>query len=211
MYFAGRIGVNFLEGVSVMRIKTLVAAAAMLFGGLFTAAEAVPITYSLNGTIDGSVGTTTLTGAAFTWTITADTAMATPLGPGTIVLPALTSTIDVSGIGMLHTTNGYVFGAVPGADLYAFVSLVSAEELLFGGTPFIAGYDGLTAHAPVLVAFQLSGPIATDQGDFVITDALDHVLVFMAAGGNVPEPVTLALFGAGLAGLGALRRRQQKV
>lgn len=189
-----------------MRFTRIIAAAAMLFAGVFTAAEAVPITYTLQSTFTGSVGATSFTDAAFTWTITADTSMLVPYAPGVGAMPALTSTIDITGFGTVTTTDSMAAIFAPPIAAAVFGSPLILSGIEFFGPP-LTGYDGLTAIGPVLLVYEAFTPIATDQGDWIFTTTAG-IAFFQATGGNVPEPVTLALFGAGLAGLGALRRRK---
>ncbi len=194
-----------------MRLHKILVAAALVAASLFSAAEATPITYALISPVfSGLVGAKVVTNGTFTWTITANTADATVIGPGTIAVPAITSTINVPGIGTLNTTNPFAFGAEPGANFYAFFEPGGNEVLEFGGNPSMAGYNGVSTLATMAVFYSQPNPIATDHGDFLITSTPVPVLFFQATTGNIPEPATLALVGAGLAGAGALRRRKQK-
>lgn len=188
-----------------MRFKTLFAAVAMLAASFFTAAEAAPITYKLQGLFDGSIGGTPVAGETFVWTVTADTASEFVFIPGIFMVPALTNTIEVSGFGTLAPTEAFNVFFQLGAGQDGFI-----DTNLTGGISFINGalssYAGTTSIGPLGVSPFFTAPVATDQGDFIVSTVT--ALTFQAS--TVPEPLTLALFGAGLAGLGALRRRKQK-
>lgn len=92
------------------------------------------------------------------------------------------------------------------------LSLFDAGDQLIGSvTHFLAGYGGSGPDAPNVGNFFAgisgiySATITTDDPDKDI--AIDTVS-FDTADSGVPEPMTLALFGAGLAGLGSLRRKK---
>ncbi len=190
-----------------MRIKGILVAAA--FAGLFAAANAAPITYTLSGPFDGTIAGTPVTGATFTWTVTADTNAVSYI-PFYDYMPATSSTIDISGFGTLTTTSQFAAVFAPSYAEAAFEDVSSSSgltEMVMGGVPLLH-YDGLSAKGPVALWFVPMGVIATDQGDVIMTSSQGlYPGVFQATGGRVPEPVTLALFGAGLAGIGALRRK----
>lgn len=101
---------------------------------------------------------------------------------------ALTTISGISGIDLLAGA-AYFLVVVPGAsdtwDAWN-ESTVSTGDVLFstdGGATW-----GTNGGAQALGAFDLLGS---------------------AAGGNVPEPITITLFGAGLAGAAAMRRRRK--
>jgi hypothetical protein len=188
----------------MMRFKALIVTAVMLLAGSFTSASATPITYQLKALFDGSVGANNIAGEDFLWTITSDTALITEIVPGVFAAPALTNSIEITGFGTVTPTLAMSFIVVPSTGQAAFVDTAIAYGVVFS-TPDLLGYHADTALGPFHVSYDTSTVIATDQGDFMITGV--DGMTFGATIGAVPEPVTLALFGAGLAGFGALRRR----
>jgi hypothetical protein len=191
-----------------MRLQAFAATCVLLVASLSSAAHAAPITYTLSGTFSGSVGGTAVTDAQFKWTVTADTKLAMPDGTGAFLIPAITSTIDVSGIGTLMTTIPYEAGAAPSEDLMGFIDQPDDQGILFGGA-IIDGYDGLSPLATQHVEFDQVGPVSTDHGDFVIDSTPSDTIDLTVTGGNVPEPATFVLAAAGLAGIAAMRRRRK--
>lgn len=188
-----------------MRFKSLFAAATMLAASFFAAAEAAPITYKLQGLFDGSIGGTPVTGEAFVWTITGDTASEFVFVPGIFMVPALTNTIEVSGFGTLIPTAPFVVFFQPGVGQDGFIATNFISGISFIRS-LLGAYTGTTSIGPLGVSPLFTGPLATNMGILSIGNTTD--LTFQAS--TVPEPLTLALFGAGLAGIGALRRRKQK-
>lgn len=186
-----------------MKIKTVFAAAAILFAGLFTSAEATPITYKLGVFFSGTVGSTSIGKGTFLWTVTSDTTAFVPFFSGKIA-PALTSSIDIPGFGTLTPTGHTAVAVSSSGGTMAFLAGTLTSGIGFGG-PVMMGYDGTTSFGTATVGILgLNGPIQTDRGAFDITDA--WLALFQAR--TVPEPLTIALFGAGIAGFGALRRRR---
>ncbi len=206
---------NSWEGLS-MRLKTVFAAAVMFVAGMFTAAEAAPITYTLSGNGTGLVVSTLFTDAAFTWTLSVDSSAVfhEPAGVPSgypfahVTLPFTSDSLTIAGIGTL-TPSLQVFGRVPGFNGPG--SIVFSDFNIHGGiifgSPALTTYNGTASIGPIAVGFEGSAPLPSNMGNFGIGKATN--MVFQVTG--VPEPITLALFGAGLAGIGALRRRRQKV
>jgi len=189
-----------------MHIKGVLTAAALLFAGIFATAEATPVTYKLYGHFDtGSIGATALTDTVFVWTITADTASAMSLGGGDMGLPAITSVVDLIGYGTVATTGGEIAVFSPTGSFGVFADPSFTFGIGFFG-PGLSGYNGLSDKSMTLAFYSTQMPIATDHGDWIITDPGFPIAAFVASG--IPEPITLALFGAGLAGIGAMRRRR---
>lgn len=110
-----------------------------------------------------------------------------------------------AGIGTL-TPSVPIFAPVPGFEGPGSIVFSDFRHGIISGAAALSTYDGVSSIGPVPVFFSQSAPLPSDMGDFVISSAGD--LVFQAVG--VPEPVPLALFGAGVAGIGAMRRRKQK-
>lgn len=188
-----------------MRIQNVLAAAALFAAGLFSSAEAAPIIYTLSGTADGTVGATNFTNANFLWTFVGDSDNAASFPPFSFVLFTTTS-LDIDGIGTL----------TPSVDMAAVVNLlfpggvVFTDDTVSGGisvsSPVIFGYNGISSLGPIPVLYEGSAPLPSDMGDFVLEGDIFWLRVV-----GVPEPLTLALFGAGLAGIGAMRRKRKAI
>jgi hypothetical protein len=189
-----------------MRLKTVFAAAAMLVAGTFTSANASPLTYTLTGLFNGSINGTPITGGTFTWTITSDTSQLFPVGPPIVGALAITDTLDVTGFGTLLPTAPAAYFDQPSAGVDAFFTNGMFGTGITFGSAALVGYLPTASIGPTPVTLVNFHTVPTDQGDFIITDAL---LEFQATGSNIPEPVTLALFGAGLAGIGVMRRKRK--
>lgn len=190
-----------------MRLHRVLAAVAFAAASLFTAAQAAPITYTLSGVMSGSLGDTAFTDQSFTWTITGDTSVFIGPPPNEGVF-ASSNTIAINGFTPANLTNTpYLVAAnVLTGDSVVFIAPSANEGILFG-SPDFATYDVRNAIGPIAVNFiDGSTSIATDQGALIVTDATDGM--FQAS--TVPEPATLAIFGAGLLGAGALKRRKKK-
>lgn len=186
-----------------MRLSKFFAAAAMLAAGVFASANASPLTYKLTGLFTGSIGGTPVGLGTITWTLTSDTSRLVTLGSGIVKAPALTDTIKVSGFGTLTASGASELLDEPSAGRDAFYITGLGTRIVFGA-PALVGYVPSVSIGPVPVLIDSFNAVPTDKGDFIITGAR---LSFQAIA--APEPLTLALFGAGLAGLGVARRRQK--
>src|ERR1700757_3217944 len=77
-------------------------------------AGATTITYIFTGTVSGTLGSTSFSGAMLTLTAVADTGSIVTGLPGTVHGGPVTATIDISGIGTMTVSNSdYVFDNQP--------------------------------------------------------------------------------------------------
>lgn len=195
-----------------MRVQTFIAALALMTASCFSAAQAAPITYTLSGTLSGSLELASFTDKAFSWTVTGDTTQKQTLGSGLSAVPALTSFLEIADVGSPITPMGGEVLASSGAPLFATFAFDIGDGLDGVGffAPELAGYDGLRSMAPIAVNFTGTFLLTTDQGMLLFETGSD--MMFQAVtvpDADTPEPITLPLFGAGLAGAAAMRRRHK--
>jgi len=166
-------------------------------------------------------------------------AQATPLvwtldqvsyGDGTLVTGSFTfdaATTTFSGLSL--TTSGG--STVPSTNTWAFNTLAAGVLRNNGGITGFGAVDAFSANmtgAHGLSLFSTLGPLMTDAGGIIDLSffrlgtcgnsdcsvltapvAVTGSGSFTASPAAVPEPLTLGIFGAGLAGAAALRRRKK--
>lgn len=188
------------------------AIAVLAFAAVGSSASASPITYTEKVTATGSLGGVAFTNASMVLTMNADTT--TVYGGGTAnlgndgtlkIYVGSASPVTLLAAAFFNSTVSG-FGFIPGPDLVDVV------------TPALAGYDLTTLIGPVTGDGLFNpGHNFTTSGGTLRIDALNSPVTFAATAtpyvpggtvpGNVPEPLTLSLFAAGLAGFAGMRRK----
>lgn len=184
-----------------MRFQGFIAGLTLTVASLVAPAQAAPITYTLSGTISGSLGDLLFTNKALTWKMTSDTTLLQSIGRGLSGVPAAELTFGISGLGLIMPSQ-QIYLAVFDAPEIIFSDFNVSDGIEFG-SPRFPGYDGITAIGPIPVSLIDSALLPTTLGVLIIDTASD--LEFQAS--TVPEPVSLSLFAAGLAGAATMRRR----
>ena len=200
---------------------------------LANSAGAAPITYTETATATGTLGSTAFTNSQITVSFAGDTSGVTSLAPGILINPAGVTTVAVAGLGTATLT-----GSVAAVDDQAFGGAgVGAEgsgppptgqggppstgqASGQGGPPLILGvnaaafttYDLTSAIGPVTGPSTIAAgsPYQTSNGAFVLNSAGDATFTATTAASAVPEPMSAALVGAGLIGLGLARHRARR-
>ena len=173
-------------------------------------ANAVEINYVFQGTGTGDLGGVQFTNAAFTMTVTGDTASVQDEGGGLFVSQASSTVIDIQGFNeATFTIPTQMFDNQPGSVLGLSRSPDMADLLDLFDNAF-ATYDLKSSLNPVVVSDPFfgqfgcqNGCVGTDQGNLTFTDM--SAITFSAT--TVPEPSTLVMMGAGVLGLAARLRR----
>jgi len=140
-------------------------------------------------------------------------------GRGTLNLSDITTKLTLNDVG-LGTTGGFDVLAIPDNAEYGaggvcpnaslcgpasgFSAFQNSEALSFALVAAALGDSGYDINADDTYVFTLEA--FNKAGALLGTNTIN---VVAGRGAAVPEPVTLSLFGAGVAGMAALRRRRK--
>lgn len=185
------------------------AIAVLAFAAAGFSASASPITFTEQAQVTGSFGGIAFTDTSIVLTMNTDTT--TVIGGGSFFSTFGTLTAYVGSAlpvtlmsSLFFNANGQAVGFNPGPDLLDVTS------------PLLASYDLTTLIGPITGdGLFNAGHNFTTSGGALRLDALNSQVTFTATatpyvpGGTVPEPLTLSLFAAGLAGFAGMRRKAQ--
>ncbi|HEY6432844.1 MAG TPA: PEP-CTERM sorting domain-containing protein [Acetobacteraceae bacterium] len=165
------------------------------------------VAYSLHGKLTGAIGDVTLTDANFTWQLIAGTSATTTL-EGQPALIASRDVLHIQGIGALIPSETIAAIEAASNSTFGFVNLAVDQGLTWTAGAF-ASYLLGTAIGPLPVSFFQAGDLPTSGGTLQVT-GVNELTFSGRVLRPIPEPSTLALLIAGLAGFVAIRRPQRR-
>jgi PEP-CTERM motif len=198
-------------------------AAVIVLLGFASPTPAVPIAYQVSALASGMLGGSSFTNALVTLRLTADTSNVVAASPG--VANVGTATVSVAGLGTGTITDAIaafstVAAIVPdvGFPLLTYVaisildhppSVATNLDLGIVGSSGLLGYDLRSFVGPVTGIGGLlpdPGIVHTTLGNFVVTSDISLTSQATFSASAVPEPSSVLLMLAGVAGLTARLR-----
>jgi hypothetical protein len=192
-----------------MKRATLILAAVALMLCSAALVQAGAITYTEQATATGTLGSSAFNSALVTITFVGDTTNVV-CGGGFCYNAVGTATVNVAGVGTAaFTSDTYRAFDNQGAIAVGIADESSGASILDTYDSAFGTYDLTTAIGPVTDASFIRPDVtfSTDLGGFNLQSVGDST--FTATTG-IPEPATLAPFGAGLAVLSLLRKRVRR-
>ncbi len=166
-------------------------------------AFAVPIIYTEQLTATGSLGGVGFSDTGVVFSLISDTTSI--LQSGGLYTNLGTATVSLGGGSPITITNLMNVRSQPSGN-NVDVGDLTTNMAVYVSSALLSGYELLELSPPVVGdSSYFSSSINTTDGALLFT-SLGSVDSFGAT--LVPEPSTLALFGAGLLGIGAIRRRR---
>jgi hypothetical protein len=199
--------------MTLRKITGAVAGLALL--GWAEAASAAPVTIDFDSGTDGALVGATFSGLGVTFSNAQFTsnfglpgssgalAIRAPgtfeFGSGNAIVATFTSLVSfVSIVGIDVGVDGLTIQAFDAGN-----NLIDSESA-FGTGVGVGQFFTLSVSDPIIASVAMFQPFAGTSGDGIVIDDF----TFDTAVAAVPEPASIVLLGAGLAGLGFLRRRR---
>jgi hypothetical protein len=186
-------------------------------------AGATPISYTIAGSGSGGIYTpgtenrsaplSTFANQPFTLNLFSDTSLIQASSGGIYVVPAAQGDVTLGTVSSVPTFSAWIFEAPDFASLYFGLLESSINAVMNMEAAAFSSYDLSTTIGPFPVSAQAN---PEQRFNAVIPSALGDIQFTALAGVTfaadpptvTPEPVSFALLGLGMAGLGMWKRRQ---
>jgi hypothetical protein len=168
-------------------------------------AVASPMTYELQGTVSGSIGNTSFTGASLTLLGTGDTTGSIGDVMGNTYNNLSSLTLSVSGFGPAVAVDPIQFFSSESSALVGFTDVNEGTDIFDVSGTALASYDGVSKLSATAVNEFFLASFPMTLGTVNLTSAID--LAFSAVQ-PVPLPAAAWLMLSSLGGLAAMARKR---